>query len=161
MDGIVQALGSFFSNSGGGANWGNILKTGALGAGGGLDLFSDIRNLQQLGFQRNLENPTNAANWIAKATAPLNKGLIQGVGNATQGYLGERGLAESPAVTAGVLSQNLAPYEQQNQQVASNALSQLLGSRTPYPQVNLGSLMKLFKPTPGWDSTGGAPGSFP
>jgi hypothetical protein len=163
MDGIIQALQGFFTNPGGGANLGNILKTGAIGGGAGFDLLSDIRNLQQINRLRDYQNnPGKAAAWINGATQPLSLALKQGVGNATQGYLAERGLATSPSIAAATEAQAVAPYIQHNQDEATQAFLAMLNPQK-YPQIDLGGLMKLLKPTPGFGSGGGggASGSFP
>ena len=155
MQQIMQAISSIGGATGGAGGLGNILKGLALGGGTGFDIFSDIKNVGQLNKLNSfLNNPAKAAAWINGATQPLSQGLRQNVGNATQGYLGERGLAESPAIAAEVQAQALAPYELQNQQQATQAFLAMLNPKQ-YPQVDLGSLFKLFKPTPSASAGGG------
>jgi hypothetical protein len=93
---------------------------------------------QQEGQYYNTENqalqritnttPQQAASQINSMTQPLNQQLIDSVTNPTQAYLAERGLAQAPGIQAQAIAQGLAPYEQQNQQLASQswqALNQL------------------------------------
>ena len=74
-----------------------------------------------------LRHPEKLAAMAAKLTAPLNQGLQQSVGNQVQGSLAERGLSQAPGIYASSLAQGLAPYYQQNQQTAMNAVLQSLG----------------------------------
>ena len=72
--------------------------------------------------------PQQAAAQINSMTQPLNQQLIDSVTNPTQAYLAERGLSQAPGIQASAIAQGLAPYEQQNQQLASQswqALNQL------------------------------------
>ena len=149
MPGALAQLGQIFTNPGGGANWGNILK-GVLTGGG---VLGDILNMRQqqkslgqtLYYQR---HPEAAAARIRSMTQPLSMGLTQDVGNEVQGYLGERGLSGSPNITGSVLAQALAPYYQQNQNTAANAFGELInpaGARFQNP-IDMGSLLKLWQP---------------
>jgi hypothetical protein len=114
---------------------------------------------------KTMQNPANASRMIQQLTQPLNSGLVSNVGNSVQGYLGERGLSQSPNITANVLGQSLAPYEQQNQQLALQQFMALLnptGSSYGKP-ADLTSLMSLFKPQPSVGANpagGGTSGPF-
>src|SRR5882762_4833327 len=138
MDAISK-IGGIFSggNSGGmpsdappipstGVNWQKLLSAGMAGSGIiGNVLASNKRNQvlnQQLTDQRNLmalaNNPTLLASKAAALERPLSSGLTSSVGNAVQGYLAERGLSQAPGIQAEALSQGLAPYKLQSQQMA-------------------------------------------
>jgi hypothetical protein len=149
-------LGQVFSGPGG---LGNILKTALTGAG----LVGNIMTQQKQNAALNRinyyqKNPAAAAQVIRSLTQPLSQGLTQDVGNNVQGYLGERGLSQSPNITAEVLSQSLAPYQQQNQQTAMQEFMNLLNpanARYGTPS-DLSSLFSLWKPAP---ATGAGPAS--
>lgn len=134
-----------------------------IGTGTGVvgNLVSGIQRGQEVDALRNqqkiLSNPAEVSKLVAGATQPLDQGLVQAVTNATQGAAAERGLATSPGLFSGMLAQNLAPFEQQNQSLAlQQVLSQLqqaglIGSTLlggGYGSTNLSpalaSLMKLF-----------------
>jgi hypothetical protein len=159
MDSIVTALQGAFTGPGA---LGNILKTGVTAAGGIGDIISQQKQNsslnQVLQYQK---NPALAAQKIAQMTQPLSQGLTQDVGNNVQGYLGERGLSGSPNITASVLAQALAPYQQQNQQLATSQFGQLLnpaGAGFGKP-IDWGSLMKLWMPAPKLNPAGTNPAS--
>jgi hypothetical protein len=157
MEGIIQAISGMLQKvgtmAGGpgtvGAGLGDLGKIGATAGGAGFDLFSNLKNMQMMNLA---SNPTKSANWIARATAPLTQSQIQGTTQAVQGALGERGLAESPAAMTQGITTGLAPYQQQNQEMATQRFLAMVGEK--YPQVDMGSLMKLWKPTPPWTPPG-------
>lgn len=99
--------------------------------------------MQQMNFLNNLTPSQLAAN-IQQLQQPLSQGLTQSVGNTVQGQLAERGLSQSPGIYADVLAQAIAPYQQQEQQMATNAYFQKLGLPIsarpspfgPYPQTS-------------------------
>jgi hypothetical protein len=148
---------------------GQIFSSNPLG--GGLGLFGLIGNimaqqkqnaaLNKISYYQN--NPAAAAKVISSLTQPLTMGLTQDVGNSVQGYLGERGLSQSPNITAEVLSQSLAPYVQQNQQQAEQEFMGLLNpaGATFQQPANLAPLMKLLYPNPTGYGGGVNPGVTP
>lgn len=160
---IMGSLGGLFTNPGGGVNMGNILKAGVTGLGTIGDILTmkkqnDAIN-QALYYQR---NPGAAAAQIAKMTAPLSQGLTESVGNAVQGADAERGLVQSPGIFSADLAQSLAPYQLQEQNMASNTFANLLnplGARFSQP-ADLSSLFKLWMPQTGVTVPGGS-GSTP
>jgi hypothetical protein len=140
--------------------------TGLLsGAGAIASLFGKLQQQRYLNnqinyqkmVQKTLSDPTALANRARAMTAPLNQGLVQGVGNEVQAYNAERGLSTSPALQAAVLSQALAPYVQQNQnagmQAAISSLEGPIAARS-LPgfgdnTLDLSELIKsLLKPEP-------------
>lgn len=142
MDTIAQ-LGKFLESPAGGS----LLKVGELGLSGA-GLVGNILNEKQRSDQlsaltkqeKNLPDPTALAKQVALATQPLNTGLVQGVENSVQGSLASQGLAEAPGIQAAVLSQALAPYQQQNQSTALQLVMQRLGLPLQYAQTILGGL---------------------
>jgi hypothetical protein len=172
----ISSIGSTISGMGGGSNplWQNLLKLGSAGAGGIGNILASVKRNQvlnqSLNNQQNLinlaNNPSALAGNINKLVRPLSAGLTSSVGNAVQGYLGERGLSEAPGIASETLAQGLAPYQQQEQQMAINAYLTSLGLPAqatprflPYPQGT--DLSKLFqsiftKPTPMPFGTNGA-----
>jgi hypothetical protein len=134
------------------------LITGASAGAGTLgNILTDEKRNAYTNFVMNLlKNPQQLAAAISKIQQPLNQGLTQAVGNQVQGSLAERGLAQAPGTFAASLSQGLAPFYQQNQQVAENALLSSLGlpaGAFGQPQNTSGSMQmflnSLKKPSTG------------
>ena len=165
MSDFASSIGNFFSGTGGKD------LTALLGLGGAAsNLYSGFENFQnQQNYndqikkaQAILSDPKKLQAAVAAIQQPLSAGLTEGVGNAVQGSMAERGLATSPALMQSVMAQAIAPYVQQNQQTALNAVLQKLGlveqSRPAlFPQTNLTSLLKLISSgggTPGVDQSG-------
>ena len=102
-----------------------------LSAAGGLtgNIMNAITRGQQIGKLQGWENlsPSALASKVAGATQPLNAGLVQSVQNATQADMASRGLSQAPGVFAAEEAQNLAPFEQQNQQTALQLILRQLG----------------------------------
>lgn len=97
----------------------NPLKAALTGIGGLQTILAERKRNAILNQYLDLtNNPEKSAALVRSMTQPLNQNLVQDVGNQTQAYLAERGLSESPQISQAVLSQALAPYEQQNQQTA-------------------------------------------
>jgi hypothetical protein len=99
------------------------------------------------------KDPKKLAQLVQQYTQPLNQGLVAGVGNAVQGQMAERGLAQSPAIWSEVAAQSLAPYQQQNQQRALEMALQVMGiplSALPYlNRGGTGGLAQLIASLPG------------
>jgi hypothetical protein len=105
-----------------------LLSGGSAIAGTGANLLQDVKKDQYQNYVMNLlKNPQALAAMVAKLQQPLNNGLTQSVGNQVQGNMAERGLSQAPGVFAGAESQALAPFYQQNQSTATQALLQALG----------------------------------
>lgn len=101
----------------------------ALAGGGFLSNWLQNRQRQQLfnEYEGMVSNPAELSAHISALEQPLSQALTQSVGNQAQAFLAQRGLAESPNIMAAVVSQALAPYEQQNQQLAANEYLNVLG----------------------------------
>jgi len=153
----LSSLGNFFS-SGAGKGLESLATLGATGAGLAGNLSAEHQRQQELNYAKQqqalLANPTALASEVAGATQPLNKALVESVGNNVTGTLAEEGLSQAPGIQATALSQALAPYEQQNQQTALQIVMQRLGLPLNYAQTilagnpgqtNLAPLMALFK----------------
>src|ERR1035438_7820190 len=93
-----------------------------------------------------LKDPAKLAAMIAKVQQPLSQGLQQSVGNKVQGDMAQRGLSQAPGIFAATESQALAPYYQQNQAVAENAVLSSLGmpAGTFGQPANTSGAMSLF-----------------
>ena len=63
----------------------------------------------------------------AKLQQPLSSGLTTGVGNIVNASMAEQGLSQAPGIQSQVLSQALAPYQQNEQQMALTAALQAIG----------------------------------
>lgn len=115
----------------------------------GYNLYNQFQQQQYQNKLRSLAtNPAKMAQFAAGYTQPLNAGLTKAVGNEAQAYLGERGLSDSPQISEQVLSQAIAPYIQQNQQLGyQNALAALGlgGGAIPPAQQQATSMDQLSK----------------
>jgi hypothetical protein len=71
--------------------------------------------------------PAEVTKGILAMKQPLSLALRQSVGNATQGYLAERGLSQAPGIQASTLAQALAPYDQKLLDNAMQSFFQMKG----------------------------------
>jgi hypothetical protein len=139
----LSGIGQFFGSPAG-KGIGELAGLGSAGAGliGNLD--AEKQRQQTLNTIKSnealLANPQALASDVAQTTQPLNANLVQSVGNSVNANLAEQGLSQSPGITASVLTQSLAPYEQQNQQQALTILMQRLGLPIEYGKALLGGL---------------------
>lgn len=150
MSEALSSIGDFL-----GSGTGKGLLTGAVGAGG---LIQNIIAARQAQAKQNyiknlLQNPAAFNSLVAGAEQPLSQGLTTDVARQAQAFGAERGLGSSGPVMQDVFAQALAPYQQQEQQMAINSVLQRLGiyANTPtMPAANVSSIFKLL---------GGAPNS--
>jgi hypothetical protein len=148
-DGLTSALSSIQPELQAGTAAASIGSTG-------YNLYNQYQNQQ---YQNNLrsyaQDPAKMNAYAAQFTQPLNAGLTSAVANNTQGYLAQRGLTDSPAISQQVEAQAIAPYIQQNQQSGySNALQALgLGGGAVNPNnqsaASIAALAKAFASLPG------------
>jgi hypothetical protein len=136
----LQSVGNFFGSSGG-KGLTSLAELGATGAGLFGNISAERQKAQELDYLKKQQNaigdPTKLAQEVASATQPLNRSLVQSVGNQVEGTLAEQGLSQAPGIQATVLSQSLAPFEQQNQQTALQLVMQRLGLPIQYAQALL------------------------
>jgi hypothetical protein len=136
----LQSLGTFFSGSSG-QGLTKLAELGATGAGLFGNISAERQRSQELSYLKKQQDavgdPTKLAAEVAAATQPLNRGLVQSVGNQVEGTLAEQGLAQAPGIQATVLSQSLAPFEQQNQATALQLVLKRLGLPIEYAQALL------------------------
>lgn len=104
--------------------WMKAALAGLTGAGEVGNILADRKRGKLLSEEEKWASltPQQLAAKIAAATQPLNAGLVQGVGNEVQANVAERGLAQAPGIFSGELAQVLAPFYQQNQNIALNAI---------------------------------------
>lgn len=152
-----KSIGDSFKSDSGNIDWGKILTTGAGVTGGISNIFAtnrqnDLIN-QEIKAQKDIQSlatdPAKLSARIAALEKPLDASLVQNVGNEVQGYLGQRGLGQSPAIAEQILSQALAPYKLQEQQNAINALMSVLRGEESVkfpnvPQSNIANLLKMI-----------------
>lgn len=101
-----------------------------------------------------------------KLQQPLSQGLVKGTENIVNASMAEQGLSQAPGIQSQVLSQALAPYQQNAQQMALTAALQAIG----LPMDALKAIQSSMRPDqlammlkgilPGGDS-GGSPTSYP
>lgn len=155
MSEVFSNIGNFLTGTVGQ----DLLKVGTAGAGFAQNFLANRQAQNKTNKVLDLlNNPQKFQALVAQNEKPLAAGLTSDVARMTDAYGGERGLGSSPAVMKDVYAQALAPYIQNQQQQAQNAVMQLLSgylnSPTPRP-VDMTSLFKMFM-TP--QATGG--GSF-
>jgi hypothetical protein len=110
------------------------------------------------------KHPEAIANLEKSFERPLSTGLTKGVENIVNASLGEQGLSQAPGIQAQVLSQALAPYQQQEQAFALQEAFKAIG----LPIDALGAVQGTMNPQglaamlksilPGGGGTGGGPG---
>lgn len=131
MQGLANAIGSIFQpaqTAGGTPTWVKLLTGGLLGSGEvGNILQSHKQNAYQDYVLNLIKNPAQLSSMITSAQRPLDNALVQAVANQTQAQAGERGLAQAPGIFNTIESQALAPFVQQNQQLAQNQVLAALG----------------------------------
>ena len=150
MPGVFESIGSAFSNK--------AFPAIASGATAGLgelgNLLAGRQQSQQASALQSQEKaiseltPSQLSSMVSGATAPLNAGLVQSVGNTVQGDLAQRGLAQAPGIFAASESQALAPFEQQNQSTAMQLIMQKLGLPLEYAETLARFLPKGQSMTP-------------
>jgi hypothetical protein len=155
MSEAFKAIGDFFSGSAGGG----LLKAGAAGGGFLQNLFANREAQKKQKFVENLvTDPQKWASYVQGFDKPLEKGLTTDIARSTDAYGAERGLGSSPAIMKDVYAQALAPYVQNEQQMAQDAALRSLGlyeqSPTTKP-VDITSMLRLLMQKPGQ----GAPGT--
>jgi hypothetical protein len=134
----MDQLSNLFQSSDGGGWLSKLLgstglKLGLAGSGAvGNIMANRTRNSvlqQQMDYTKKLQNmtPAEMVSQISALEQPLSGNLINSVTNATQGKLAERGLSQAPGIFGTELAQGLAPYQLQEQQIATDALFKKLG----------------------------------
>ena len=148
MSEVLSTIGTFL---GSGAGKG-LLTAGT--AGGGLiqNILANREAQKKQSFVENLiTDPKKWNAFVASKEQPLQAGLTADVARSTDAYGAERGLGSSPAVMKDVYAQALAPYVQNEQQMAQNAALQSLGiyegSPTTKP-VDVSQILKAFMSMP-------------
>ncbi|HEV2521033.1 MAG TPA: hypothetical protein VGT24_01520 [Candidatus Acidoferrales bacterium] len=165
MDEIIKTLGNAVKTIGTTAQE-KPLQTILTGAGGLESLLAEKKKSDILNQYLDLaNNPAKSEAKIASLVQPLNGSLEKSVENSVQGYLGSRGLSESPQISEAVLSQSLAPYEQQNIQNAIDEYYRSLGLGLNAEQKNmpfepdLSKLLASLQSPPNPSSIGALPTS--
>jgi len=130
--------------------WQKILTGSLFGAGELGNIISSNKQNSYQNFLLNLlKNPGQLAAMINKVTQPLSGALVQNVNNQVQANMASRGLSQAPGIFAGTEAQALAPYVQQEQSLAQQAVLSSLGlpgqvSGLNNPQSNLGPALAMF-----------------
>lgn len=143
MDGLSGIISSLGQNN----NWQKLLTGGMAGAGEVGNILEQKKRMDYQNFVMSLlKDPAKLAQMAAKIQQPLSQGLQQSVGNEVQANMASRGLSQAPGIFAASESQALAPFQQQNQQTAMNAVLQSLGmpAGTFGQPTNMGPAMQLF-----------------
>lgn len=108
--------------------WVKLLTGGLLASGEvGNILQSHKQNAYQDYVLNLIKNPAQLSSMVTSATRPLDNALVAAVTNQTQAQAAERGLAQAPGIFNTIESQALAPFVQQNQQLAQNQVLAAMG----------------------------------
>lgn len=100
------------------------------------------KQAQYLNYVTNLvKDPAAISRMATSEAAPLSQSLVQSVNNQVQGDMAARGLAQAPGIFAASQSQALAPFVQQNQNTALEAVLRQLGI-----PISAGSTMQFSAP---------------
>lgn len=135
-------MGEFLSSSGGQG----ILKAGTAGTGFLQNLLAARQaNAKQKYVEDLLKNPAKFQALVKGAEQPLTQGLTTDIARQTDAYGAERGLGSSPAIMKDVYAQALAPYQQQEQQMAINSVLQRLGVYADQPTMKPVDVSSIFK----------------
>lgn len=151
MPGAISTIGQFLGGGGASPNWMKLLLGGMTGAGEIGNLLADRKRAALLDQENKWASltPQQLSAKIAAGTQPLSQGLTQSVGNVVQAQMGERGLAQAPGIFSANLSQALAPFYQQNQETALQAILRQMGipiqEAALLPgQANMGNLVAML-----------------
>lgn len=140
MSEALGAIGNVFGKLVAPANIGTTLSGATLGLGELGNLLAGRQQQQQASSltaqQKAIQNmsPADFTRNVQAGEAPINQGLVQAVNNNVQGDLAARGLSQAPGTFAASEAQALAPFEQQNYQVALEQYLQKLGLPLSYAQ---------------------------
>jgi len=159
---LIGALGGG-TDGGGSPNWMKMLTGGMFGAGEIGNIMEQRKRLAYQNFVMDLlAHPEKLAAMAAKIQQPLSQGLQQSVGNKVQADMAQRGLSQAPGIFAATESQALAPFYEQNQQTAMDAVMKSLGLPSGtfgQPANTSGALQQFLKSFSrsggGGDSQGG------
>jgi hypothetical protein len=149
---MPEALSSIGTFLGSGAGKG-LLTAGT--AGGGLlqNLLAERQTASKQKFVQDLiTNPEKFNALVARTEKPLSQGLTTDIARQTDAYGAERGLGSSPAIMREVYAQALAPYQQQQQQIAINSLLNRLGIYAQQPTMKPVDVSSIFKALQGGGS---------
>ena len=180
MDAITSVLGKVFGGGGGGGALGQTmgLATGPLSLMQMISQMS-LASKEKSALDREMwwaKNPQAISGLVTQMTQPLSQGLVKGTENIVNASLAQQGLSQAPGIQSQVLAQALAPYQQNEQQMAltealkaiglpgealanianinnPNALAMLLKTILPNPQTPLqvqgGAIPQAADPTAG------------
>lgn len=126
MEAFNSLIGSLGQAGGGGL--GGLLKLGT-GLFSAINQFS-LAQKEKSAMDQSIyysKHPEAISAIAAKLQQPLSTGLTQGVGNVVNAQMAEQGLSQAPGIQSQVMSQALAPYQQQNQEMALQAALQAIG----------------------------------
>lgn len=116
----------------------------------GTSLFGAINQFSLAGKEKSAmdqsiyysKNPQAINALVKQFQQPLSSGLTSGVGNVVNASLAEQGLSQAPGIQSQVLSQALAPYQQNSQQMAIEEAFKALG----LPIQALQAIQSTMKP---------------
>lgn len=143
--GLSGLLGTILGTPGAGGQGGTPgLAGGLTGLMGAISQFS-LAAKQKQALDRSLwyaKNPGAISQLQQQFTQPLSQGLVKGTENVVNASLAEQGLSQAPGQQSQVLAQALAPYQQQEQQMALTEALKAIG----LPAEALQSLQGIMNP---------------
>jgi hypothetical protein len=151
MDAFSSMLQSFGGSGGTGAGLGSLLNLG--GSLFGLINQMSLASKEKSAMDQSIyysKNPGAINALVNQYEQPLSKGLTSGVSNVVNAQLAEQGLSQAPGIQSEVLAQALAPYQQNEQQMAITEAFKALGLPLQALQaiqstMRPGQLAQLFK----------------
>lgn len=135
---------------GGGPLWQQVLLGSMFGTGELGNILEGVKQSklqsQQADYNKYLtalvKDPAQISKMATAEAAPLSQALTQALNNNVQGDLAQRGLSQAPGIFAASETQAQAPYIQQNQNTALQAVLQQLG----LPVSSMASAATNFRP---------------
>ena len=152
MGQVFQTLGTIFGGGGGTTGLGGGLGAQLLnGLSGPLGIMQAISQMSLAGKEKSAldqsiwwsKNPTAISGLVNQLEQPLSKGLTSGVGNVVNASLAEQGLSQAPGIQSQVMAQALAPYQQNEQQMAITEALKAIG----LPSEALANIQSVMNPS--------------
>jgi hypothetical protein len=139
----VDAFSNILSSIGGA---GGIVKgLGAITSIAGMINQFSLANKEKSALDRSIyysKHPEAINSLVKQFDKPLETGLVKGTENIVNASLAEQGLSQAPGIQTQVLSQALAPYQQNEQQMAITEAFKALG----LPAETLASIQSTMRP---------------
>jgi hypothetical protein len=139
----MEAFSGIINNLGGA---GGIMKgLGAITSIAGMINQYSLANKEKAALDRSIyysKHPEAINSLVKQFDRPLETGLVKGTENIVNASLAEQGLSQAPGIQSQVLAQALAPYQQNEQQMAITEAFKALG----LPAETLTAIQSTMRP---------------